>query len=89
MRDDTPNSFSAHCALSKRGCVIELAPWDFATECISGGFHPEFVIHSVICNYVSHFFVRFFNFTPSKFVFHSVLAIASLHVVLRPREGVL
>ena len=34
-----PNSFSARCAFSKRGCVIELAPWDFATECISGGFH--------------------------------------------------
>ena len=41
--------FIARCALSERGCVVELAPWDFATECISGGFHPSFVIHSVIC----------------------------------------
>ena len=45
--------------MSERGCVIDLAPWDFATECISGGFHPTFVIHSVIC-------ITFFNFTHSQ-----------------------
>ena len=46
-RDYYMGSFP-RCALSERGCVIELAPWDFATQCISGDFHPTFVIHSVI-----------------------------------------
>ena len=40
--------FSARCALYERGCVIELAPWYFATECISGVFQSTFVIHSLI-----------------------------------------
>ena len=61
-----PNSFSARCAFSKRGCVIELAPWDFATECISGGFHPTFVIHSVIC---ITFFLLDFSTSPLHIFF--------------------
>ena len=74
------------------GSILELAPWNFATECISGGFHPTFVIHSAIC---ITFLLDFFNFTPSQFVFRSVLAIlaaaaaiASVHGVLCPREDV-
>ena len=35
------------------------------------------------------FLLDFFNFNPSQFFFLSVLAIASLHGVLCPKEGVL